>query len=127
MAEPGERLTHLLVLDRIEDSEFRRKGRGDRKIRDVERRAHGEAIQRGLASAIASQDQARDQSSIEELEALGVIVTIEASRGFALALDSLERQSGHRLPRPKWLLQSVSRETEDSPEQVFVWISDEYR
>ena len=127
MAEPGERLTHLLVLDRIEDSEFRRKGRGDRKIRDVERRAHGEAIQRGLASAIASQDQARDQSSIEELEALGVIVTIEASPGFALALDSLERQSGHRLPRPKWLLLSVSRETEDSPERAVVWISDEYR
>ena len=73
MAEPGERLAHLLVLDRIEDSEFRRKGRGDRKIRDVERRAHGEAMQRGLASAIANQDQARDQSSIEELEALGVL------------------------------------------------------
>lgn len=126
--EPGERLTHLLVVDQVEDREFTRQGRGDRKVRDVERRAHGEAMQREMASALAEQDRARQEGSLDELEALGVIVTIEASRGFPLSLDSLEQLSRHRAaPRPKWLLLSVSLETEDSPERALVWISDEYR
>jgi hypothetical protein len=126
--EPRERLTHLLVLDQVEDSEFTRQGRGDRKIRDVERRAHGVSMQREMASALAEQDRAREEGSLEELAALGVIVTIEASPGFPLSLDSLEQLSRHRVaPRPKWLLLSVSPETEDSPERALVWISDEYR
>ncbi len=128
MPEPSERLTHLLVLDQVEDREFTRQGRGDRKIRDVERRAHGESMQREMAAAFAAQDQGRAEGSLEELEALGVIVTIEASPGFPLSLDSLEQLSRHRAaPRPKWLLLSVSLETEDSPERALVWISDEYR
>lgn len=128
MPESGERLTHLLVLDQVEDREFTRQGRGDRKVRDVERRAHGEAMQRQMATALAEQDRIREEGSLEELEALGIIVTIEASRGFPLTLDSLEQLSTHRAgPRPKWLLLSVLRETEDSPERALVWISDEYR
>ncbi|MDZ7677699.1 MAG: S8 family serine peptidase [Acidimicrobiales bacterium] len=128
MPEPGEHLTHLLVVGQVEDREFTRQGRGDRKIRDVERRAHGEAMQREVESALAVQDQAHDEGSLEELEALGVIVTIEASPGFPLSLDSLEQMSRHRdAPRPRWLLLSVSPETEDSPERALVWISDEYR
>ena len=128
MPEPGERLTHLLVLDQVEDREFTRRGQGDRKIRDVERRAHGQAMQSELASALAAQDQAREAGSLEELEALGVIITIEASEGFRLSLDSLEQLSRHRAaPRPRWLLLSVAPATEDSPERALVWISDEYR
>lgn len=128
MPEPGERLTHLLVLDQVEDREFTRQGRGDRKVRDVERRAHGEAMKREVAKALAEQDRTREGESLEELEALGVIVTIEAGRGFPLSLDSLEQVSTHRAgPRPKWLLLTVFPETEDSPERALVWISDEYR
>lgn len=128
MPEPGERLTHLLVLDQVEEREFTRQGRGDQKIRDVERRAHGEAMQREMAAALADQDRAREEASLEELEALGVVLAIEASQGFPLRLDSLEQLSTHRAgPRPKWLLLSVSAETEDSPERALVWISDEYR
>ena len=128
MPEPGERLAHLLILDQVENREFARQGRGDQKVRDVERRAHGEAMQREIATALAEQDRIREEGSLEELEALGVIVTIEASRGFPLSLDSLEQLSTHRAgPRPKWLLLSVSPETEDSPERALVWISDEYR
>lgn len=128
MPEPGERLTHLLVLDQIEDREFTRQGQGDRKVRDVERRAHGETMQREIATALAEQDHIREEGSLEELEALGVIVTIEASPGFPLSLDSLEQLSTHRAaPRPKWLLLSVSPERGDWPERALVWISDEYR
>lgn len=128
MPEPGERLTHLLVLDQVEDREFTRRGGGDQKIRDVERRAHGEAMQREMAVALEEQDRAREEGSLEELEALGVIVTIEASPGFPLRLDSLEQLSRHRdAPRPRWLLLSVSPETKDSPERALVWISDDYR
>lgn len=128
MPDPRERLAHLLVLDKAEDHEFRRQGRGDRRIRDVERRAHGEAMQRQIASALEEQDRARAQRSLEELEALGVIVTIEASRGYPLSLESLDQTSRHRVaPRPKWLLLSVLPETDDTPERAVVWISDEYR
>lgn len=128
MPEPGERLAHLLVLDQVEDRDFTRQGRGDQRIRDVERRTHGEAMQREVASALAEQDHAREGGSLEELEALGVIITIVGSPGFPLSLDPLERLSRHRAtPRPKWLLLSVSPETEDSPERALVWISDEYR
>lgn len=128
MPDAGERLTHILVLDHIEDQEFTRRGRGDQKVRDVERRAHGEALQRELARAVEVQDRAREQTSLAELDALGVILTIEASEGFPLKLDSLEQLSTHQAgARPKWLLLSVSAETEDSPERALVWVSDEYR
>lgn len=128
MPEPGERLVHLLVLGHVEDGEFTREGRGRRKIRDVERSAHGEARLDELTAAFAEQDRLREERSLVELEALGVIVTIESSRDFPLSLDSLERLSTHRLARrPKWLLLSVFPETTRSPERAVVWISDEYR
>jgi len=126
--DPSERLAHLLVLDRSEDRQFKRRGGGDPKVRDVERRAHGEAMQRAIASALADQDLRRQESSLEELEAVGVILTIEGEAGFPLKLESLEQLSTHRTgPRPKWLLLSVSPETDSSPERALVWVSDEYR
>jgi hypothetical protein len=124
----SERLTHLLVLDRTEDREFARRGGGDPKVREVERRVHGQKLRGDLTSAIAAQDVARSPIPDAELEALGVVLTIEASDGFPLRLDALERQSQHRRePRPKWLLLNVSVATEDAPEQATVWVSDEYR
>lgn len=108
MPEPGERLTHLLVLDQVENRQFTRRGQGDRKVRDVERRAHGQAMQTELAVALAAQDETREEGSLEELEAVGVIISIEASEGFPLSLDSLEQLSRHRTaPRPKWLLSAL--------------------
>jgi hypothetical protein len=126
--EPDQRYTHFLVVDRTESRDFNRQGGGDRKIRDVERRAHGQQIQRDAEAALAAQDAQREVPGLEELEALGVIITIEASRGFPLKLDSLEQRTTHRAgPLPKWLLLSVAPETDDAPERALVWVSDDYR
>jgi hypothetical protein len=123
-----QRYVHLLIADHVESRDFTRQGRGDRKIRDVERRAHGTQIQRDAAAAIATQDARRALPGLEELEALGVIITIEGSSGYPLKLDSLEQRTTHRdQPLPKWLLLSVAPETDDSPERALVWVSDDYR
>jgi len=126
--ESDQRYTHFLVLDRIESRDFNRQGGGDRKIRDVERRAHGQQIQSDAAAALAAQDAQREVPGLDELEALGVIITIEASRGYPLKLDSLEQRTNHRVDRlPKWLLLSVAPQTSDAPERALVWVSDDYR
>ena len=123
-----QRYVHLLVADRSESRDFTRGGGGDRKIRDVERRAHGRQIQRDAAAALAAQDAQRALTGMEELKALGVIITIEGGHGFPLKLDSLEQRTRHRDdPLPKWLLLSVAPETADSPERALVWVSDDYR
>lgn len=130
MPDQDERLAHLLVLAHVEDREFTRRGGGDPKIRDVERRAHGQRMQAEASTALAEQDQGREQTSLEELEALGVVVTIEGSGGtdYPLRLDSLEQLSTHRAgPLPKWLLLSVSPATDSEPERALVWVSDQYR
>lgn len=128
MPEPGERLVHLQVHGTAEDRAFSRGGGGDKKIRDVERRAHGRAIQDAADAALAEQDQAREQLGLDELQAIGVVITIEGARGYPLELDSLQELSTHKAgPRPKWLLLSVTPETDDSPEVALVWVSDEYR
>lgn len=128
MPEPDRRYPHLLVLDRTEARDFNRQGGGDRKIRDVERRAHGAQIQQDAATALAEQDRHRHPPGLEELEALGVVITIEGARGYPLKLHSLDRSSRHQAgPRPKWLLLSVTPETENTPEQALVWVSDDYR
>jgi hypothetical protein len=128
--DQDERLAHLLVLAHVEDREFTRRGGGDPKIRDVERRAHGQRMQAEASTALAEQDQNREQTSLEELEALGVVVTIEGSGGtdYPLRLDSLEQLSTHRAdPLPKWLLLSVAPATDSEPERALVWVSDQYR
>jgi hypothetical protein len=121
-----ERYTHLLVIGHIQNRGFTRTGRGNPKIRDVERRAHGERISDEAAAALAEQDTKR--VDLEELQALGVIVAIESAKGFRLKLESLEQRSTHRSgPRPKWLLLAVLPETEAAGERALVWVSDEYR
>lgn len=128
MPEPGDRLTHLLVPGRVEDRDFTRGGGGDKKIRDVERRAHGQKVQGEAASSLQQQDAQRQQPDLDELQALGVVVTIEGAPNYPLALDSLEQLSTHRAgPHPKWLLLTVAPETDDHPERALVWVSDEYR
>lgn len=131
MPDGDQRYSHLLVPDRAESRDFNRRGGGDRKIREVERRAHGQQIQSDAAATFATQDAQRERTDLEdreELKALGVIVTIEGSTGFPLKLDSLEQRTTHRSgPLPKWLLLSVTPESEDTPERAMVWVSDDYR
>lgn len=128
MAEPSQRYIHLLVDGRIENRDFTRKGRGDQKVQNVERRAHGLRIQAEAVAALTGQDRLRHPGGLEELEALGVVITIEGAPGYGLKLESLDQQSAHRGgPLPKWLLLSVAPETIDNPERALVWVSDDYR
>ena len=128
LADPDDRLSHLLIVDRVSDRDFTRVGGGDQSVRDVERRTHGQRIRTEVDRALTDQDQRRADFDLEELQSLGVVITLEGGRGFPLKLESLEQRSRHRdAPRPKWLLLSVHPETDSSPERAQVWVSDEYR
>lgn len=129
MAEPQERLAHLLILGRAQSENYTRRGMGSKKVRAVESRAHGTAIQEAAVAALAAQDSRRESVDLGELEALGVVITIEGAVDYPLKLESLERLTTHRISEklPKWLLLSVSPETDDTPEKALVWVSDEYR
>lgn len=107
-----------------------RSQRSSRKIRDVARGAHGERLAADTSAALARQDEERAQVDLDELRALGVIVTIEGVGGveYPLRLNSLEQFSRHRMgPLPKWLLLTVTPASDERPEQAVVWISDRYR
>ena len=132
MPEPQQAFAHLLVRGRSQTREFHRRGGGDPKIRDVERRAHGRARRGELESALQDLDRRRAEAELteEELQALGVIVVLEgADARYPLKLDSLEQLSRHTtVPRrPKWLLLAVAPAIGEQPERALVWISDEYR
>ncbi len=134
MAEPREHLSHLLVENRSTDEEFRRRGRGNTKIRPVEdRAAHGSGRLGELRSALDTAEETRAELlTEEELRALGTVVTLEGDESdYPIALDRLERRSAHRTTpkRPKWLLLSVmpARPDDELPERATVWVSDEYR
>ena len=128
MADGDDALAHLLVRDRVESHDFSRRGRGDPKIRDVEHRTHGQRILSEADFAFAEQETNRLLFHEEELNSLGVIITIEGASNFPLKLESLEQWSTHRIdPRPKWLLLSVLPSTTELPERAQVWVSDEYR
>jgi hypothetical protein len=128
-------LPHVPVDDRFVDERgFHRRGGGDPKVRDVERRAHGRARQQELDRAIADQLAARDEideSLLEELRAIGVVlVLVGTDATYPLRVDSLERMSSHRsreAKRPWWRLLSVAPATAEGPEKALVWVSDEYR
>ena len=128
MPKSGERLPHLLVLERVGPEAFNRQGRGNNKVRDVERRAHGTKIRDQASSAFTDAEDLRPRFEIDELQSLGVVLTLEGARGFPLKLESLESQSQHKTnPRPRWLLLSVSPEGDDFPERAQVWVADEFR
>ncbi len=129
MPERGGRLPHLLVLDRVDDELFSRRGGGSAKPREIERRAHGRRLSAELGDTLRQQDQQRELPDIEALRAQGVIITIEGATNYLLKLDSLDRWSRHtKVPkRPKWLLLSVEPATDNSLEGAHVWVSDDYR
>ncbi len=127
MAEAFTEFPHLTVRGRVEGRAFTRPGRGDAKVREVERRAHGEAISGQLDDALDEQDERRASFDVEELRSLGVILSIEGAIGFSLKLESLNRRTRHAEPRPKWILLSVSPQTKTTSEVAQIWISDEYR
>jgi hypothetical protein len=135
MSESTGQLAHLSVTDRAEDHDFHRRGGGDPRIRDVERRAHGGRLRGDLQSSFDDAETERaaiddGELTLEELKALGVILVLQAAdQAFPLKLDSLERMSAHRkiARRPRWLLLSVLPATDERPESALVWVSDEYR
>jgi hypothetical protein len=126
---------HFYVRDRVEGREYSPAGGGgDPKIRDVEYRAHGEAMREQLGSTIEEVERLREEEALggDELRALGSVVVFEASDTvFPLKLESLDRvtRGGKtKAPRPKWLLLSVMPGGEEgAPEQATVWVSDEFR
>jgi len=133
LAEEGAHYyAHLTVRGHVENREFRQRGGGNPKVRDIERRAHGRAMKGQLDAAIAETDERRAalEPSLEELNALGSVVVLEgADPACPLKVDSLEALSRHRkVPkRPQWLLLSVTPGDGDTLERASVWISDEYR
>src|SRR5262249_53278341 len=134
VSEPARPLTHLSVTDRAGDHDFHRRGGGDPRIRDVERRAHGGKLRDDLTNAFSAAEADRaavnNELTLEELTALGVILVLQAAdQAFPLKLDSLERTSAPRktAQRPRWLLLAVNPATQQQPESAVVWVSDEYR
>jgi hypothetical protein len=131
LSSGDDRRPHLWIRGRASDRSFHRQGGGDPSVRDVERRAHARARRRELDQTIEHQLARRgelDEALIEELKAQGVIVVLEGGEAtYPLRVDSLERLTQHRIPRPQWLLLSVTPASDDQPEKAMVWVSDEYR
>ena len=116
---------HLLVHGYVQNQAFSRNQPGDPKVRAVEQREHGIQIATQLNTAFTTQDTRR--YILDELEALGVVITVEGATGYLLHLKSFEQYTRHKQPRPKWLLLSVRPATLDRAEIAQVWVSDEYR
>ena len=131
MAERDGSFPHLVVTGYADDGPYSRKGQGGFKVRPVEdRAANGQRVSSELDLAVRTQKERQLPFDIEELQSLGVIISIEGVAGFTLKLESLDRMSQHRNVadrRPKWVLLSVTAATDDRPEVAQVWISDEYR
>jgi hypothetical protein len=119
------------VRDGASSEAYTRLARGAKKIRDVERRAHGRRLAAEFDAALTELDAHRMAAlpTDEELRALGVVIAIEGeSSDFPLQLDSLETFTRHRVVAraPKWLLLSVHPASVDQPERALVWVSDLY-
>jgi hypothetical protein len=134
VSSPLGPLAHLAVINAAEDRTFHRRGGGDSRIREVERRAHGTRLHGQLTRSLSQADTERaavaDNLTLEELKALGVILVLDAAvQAFPLKIDSLESMSKHHATarRPKWLLLTAHPSTQDRPENAVVWVSDEYR
>ena len=134
MADGHEHLSHLLVENRFTDEEFRRRGRGNARVRLIgDRASHGRGRVDELRTAFASGDDAREQLTDDELRALGAVITLEGDDpAYPLKLDSLQQLTRERDPqrkRPKWLLLSVlpANQQLGTPERATVWVSDEHR
>jgi hypothetical protein len=97
MADGPQRRPHVLVREHVENREYTPAGGGgDPKIREVEFRAHGEAMQKQLAKAIKGAEDERKEIGEDELRALGTTIVLEASdAAFPLKLESLDRRTRH--------------------------------
>jgi hypothetical protein len=99
----------------------------------VEYRAHGLALKGQLDDALSGSDadRASISLSIDELRALGSVITLEGDDAtYPLKIESLEKftPGGTKKPRvPKWLLLSVQPATSELPERAVVWVADAYR
>jgi hypothetical protein len=106
---------------------------GNKFVRPVEDRvAHGQGRIREVTDATEVQAELRERFTLEELRALGTVLTLEGDDpAYPLKLDSLQQLSSHRktAKRPKWLLLSVLPARADAglPERATIWVSDEYR
>ena len=128
MPDVGLLLPHLLVREFVGAREFSRRGGGDKKVRDVERRTHGTKVRDQAANAFDTGEANRPAFDADELESLGVVITLEGAAGFPLQLESLDSQSRHKdASRPRWLLLSVLPEGDGQPERAQVWVADEFR
>ncbi|PPH70520.1 subtilisin family serine protease [Rathayibacter sp. AY1D4] len=123
-------LDHLTIVGHAYDRDFNRPGGGGSDIRDVEVRVHGGKLRGDLATAYAEADEKRSASelTLDELRALGVILTIEgAAVEFPLQLNRLEAYSRSRDHQPRWLLLSTTLPTASTPETAVIWVADAAR
>src|SRR5262249_49689576 len=107
---------------------------GDPKIRDIEHRAHGEAMREQLGLTIEEVERLREEEALggDELRALGSVVVLEASdAAFPLKLESLDRITPGgktKAPRQKWLVLSGRRGAEGGKtKKAPVWFPDNFR
>lgn len=118
MPDDLRHLNHLLVIGHSAPESFHRPGRGSPKVRPIEDRvAHGQArrdeLRSVLSAALEQQNDAVDDLSVEELRALGSVVTLDGDDPtYPLRVDSLQRHSRHRDPRPQWLLLGVQSDSQ---------------
>lgn len=133
MPDPLRHFSHLRVADWVRAEDLTRRGRGNPKIRPVEKRADGKILLEQANAAFSDGDQERNEASvsIDELKALGTFVTIEGGdAAYPLKLDSLEQWSRHRSASEKlpwWLLMSSTPAGGGQPERAIVWVSDSHR
>lgn len=120
-------------MNRVRSEDSSRGGQGNPKVRKVEYRAHGAAMKGQLEDAFSETDAARETGSlsVDELRALGSIITLEGEQAaYPLKIESLQQilPGGKSKPRtPKWLLLSVQPRTDSLPERAVVWVADAFR
>lgn len=130
MPEEPRVLPHLLVLDRVDERDLTRPGRGKSRVRPAGMRSDGGVLLGEARAVFAEFSAERSSAGVDEdaLRALGTFVTIEGAEAtYPLKLDSLEQWTNHKAKQPKWLLMSVQPATDTAPETAIVWVADAYR
>lgn len=135
MTDAGRTRDHLYVPRSAASEPFSRysgPGRGGSKARDVDRAAHGSALNKDLEDSFdaATEDRAALELSDHELAAQGTIIVLEGfDAAHPLKVDSLNQMTRHakRPKQPRWLLLSVRPGSDTEPERATVWVSDKHR
>ncbi|MEC4615513.1 S8 family peptidase [Tsukamurella tyrosinosolvens] len=135
MADAGRNWDHLYVPQSAASEPFSRyagPGGGGSKARDVDRAAHGAAINKDLKDSFDAGAEGRSalELSHDELAAQGTIIVLEGvDAAHPLKVDSLNSMTAHtkKPKKPRWLLLSVRPATDTEPERATVWVSDQYR